>query len=1447
MDASSAPVCAPTADAAFGPIISDRHCRGGFDFTLVFEQSIFVLAPGCVLLLLAPFRLAVLLKRPQLHVVRPGKLRVAKLMTAASLAALQLALVVLWARRPPSSSHPPLVNSVSLAAACVSCASSVMSCALSYLEHVRSPRPSSLLNVFLLLSLLLDAALLRTLWLARLLDGDTPIRAVFSAVFAVKAALVLLEARGKTAHLVRGTRALAPEETAGIYARAALAWVAPLLRTGFRRLLRPDDMFALDDDMSTAMLNEKFWAHWNTSLASSTYKLRLIRCCIYTLKGPLLAIAAPRLVLLFFTICQPLILQRFLDFLSDKSQPVQIGYGLIAAYGIDYVGIAFSQALYWHRNARAVTMLRGTLVAAVFSKVDVIIRAAKEVHEFWANLIQIAIGTWLLTKQLGYAAIGPIVVALLALAAIFFFSPRAKRSRVGWLAKTQERVGITSVMIGHIKSIKMVGLVEPLSRKLSDLRVSEVAASRAFRVCGSITSALAQIPVMLSPVLAFALYQGVAATTGQKLDENRMFTALAYITLLSEPWFWMFEAVLDMSAASGAFDRIEKYLLEYTKQDTRLLEPEEEQRSGQSSGDVQLSRLSRQGEATDAITVRQMSAAWSKDHTELKDITFSLARGKFGMLLGSTASGKSTLLKSLLGEVPHTTGTVKLGSPRVSWCEQSPWILNQTIRENVIGYAHYDVDRYDQVVQACALHEDFAQLPQGDMTVVGSKGMSLSGGQKQRVSIARALYFDPEIAIFDDVLSGLDNHTALQVFRNVFAENGLLRRSGTTILLATQTAAFLPFADILVSLDGNGGIGEVGAYRDLKRANGYTQSLVQASRDAGPSATSEEQSDEGPTLEVVKKEHRAKETKLVDDKRRQLGDRTVYSYYFGSVGSLLAATLLGLEIGWAFLQCFPTVWLNFWAAAVQKDPSTSSGHYLGTYAALQILAVVWFAILIWFGLINIAAKAGVTLHQRLLTATLRAPLSLFTSTDTGVMTTRFSQDIGILDNQLPLALVVSLGSLFSVIAKAGLLAASSYYVAISFPFIAVFYYYLQRGYLRTSRQLRFLDLEEKAPVYSQFLETLAGLPTVRAFGWGSAAIHKNHDLVDRSQKPFYLLIIVQKWLIMVLDLVTAGLALLIVGFAVYLRDKVSVGLTGVALVQLISMSQALNMLIQFWTSVETSIGAVARIKNFTEEAGDENKLNETAEPPETWPSAGGVVISDLTASYDEREPVKALDGIKIVIKPGEKVGICGRTGSGKSSLLLSFLRLLDASSGSIVVDGVNLATLPRDLIRSRIVTVSQDHFVLPGTVRENLDPFCAFETSDLIEALEAADIWATIERKGGLDVKLGDDMLSHGQKQLFSLARAILRKDAGRIVLLDEATSRSVSVDGEIEVKVQKVVETLFKNHTVISIAHHLDTIIDFDKVVLLDKGKVAEIGRPRELLQSNTMFRALWEASHGR
>jgi ABC-type multidrug transport system fused ATPase/permease subunit len=367
-----------------------------------------------------------------------------------------------------------------------------------------------------------------------------------------------------------------------------------------------------------------------------------------------------------------------------------------------------------------------------------------------------------------------------------------------------------------------------------------------------------------------------------------------------------------------------------------------------------------------------------------------------------------------------------------------------------------------------------------------------------------------------------------------------------------------------------------------------------------------------------------------------------------------------------------------------------------------------------------------------------------------------------------------------VVGQAGLLASSTGYVAIAFPFLIALFFYIQRGYLRTSRQLRLLDLEQKAPVYTQFLETLTGLVTIRAFGWSRSAVTLNHSLIDKSQQPFYLLLMVQQWLALVLNLVTAALAILVVGLAVKLRDSVSAGLTGVSLVQLITLAETLKLLIQFWTSLETSLGAVARIRNFSEETPDERQPGEDQLPPEQWPACGSIEMHRVSASYYGEDDLennikKALQNVTLKIEAGQKVALVGRTGSGKSSLLLALLRLLPNSSGTILIDGVDISTLARETVRARIITVAQDTFSLPGSVRRNIDPYDEAATTD--EAIETVlrrvGLWDVIaEKEGGLDATFEDDSLSQGQRQLFSLARAALRKATSRVVVFDEATSR---------------------------------------------------------------------------
>ncbi|KAF5673240.1 multidrug resistance-associated 1 [Fusarium denticulatum] len=1422
---SSENLCTSSVDASFGPFVGPE-CRDGFDFTLVFEQSILVLPPAALLLILAPIRLFRLRNVPVK--VTGHRLRTVKLALIALLAVLHLVLVVLWATRPSRSR----LDRVSVAAACVSFASSLMSCVLSRVEHAKSPRPSSLLSLFLAVSLLLDVALLRTLWLVPM---SATIPAVFTAAFALKAIIIVLEGWSKAPYLLAGSGPHSPEVTAGLYARAVFAWVTPLLQTGFRKLLRPMDLFELDEEMGSAGLVGGFWKHWHNQKAPAR-KYRLISCCVMTLRWSIIAVVFPRLALLAFTICQPLILNRLLAFLDDASQSINIGYGIIAAYGLVYSGIALSQALYWHRNARSVTLLRGVLVSAVFSKatdmsitttddsaavtlmssdVDVIVRAVREVHEFWANIIQLAIATWLLSTHIGYAAVGPIIVSLVALIATVFVSPLARKYQISWLDKTQKRVGITSAMIGHIKSIKCSGVAQSLSDTILNLRADEIKASRPFRIVSSVTSAMAQVPLFISPVAAFALFQGVASNSGETLDATRLFSALSLIILLAQPLFFMFEVILDMSAASGAFERIQTFLTQESRRDSRqqesVVELNEPDQGNRDSIEMQILREPSLPSTANSsmrevvIQVSDANISWSEDRVIIRDLSFTVGRNQLVLLLGPVASGKTTLLKALLGEVPYINGPIDIHGKGVAWCEQSPWLLNRTIRENIIGYSHFDPVLYQAVVRACDIEKDFRQLPEGDSTVIGSKGLALSGGQKQRVALARAVYSKPRIALFDDVFSGLDGQTARAVFENLFGERGLLRQWNTTTVLATQSVDFVSSADQIICLNKDGKISEQGPFSDLKATDGYVHSLLRDRVHGGeaPTLETDDIKEQASKLAQATPKQQANE----EDTRRQRGDSTVYRYYFSSTGGLFMIVLLVLEIVWAFLESFPTIWLIFWTDD-NANGNDQAGYYLGIYAALQVTAVIWFAVChcpgsrkVW----NNSAQEAVIYGSQ------GTSVSLYYDRS-GV---NHNTDIGMVDNHLPLGLVVTLASFFGAIAKAGLLASSNPYIAAAFPLLGAVYFYLQRGYLRTSRQLRLLDLEEKAPLYTQFLETLSGLATIRAFGWRDAVIQTNHSLVDRSQRPFYLLMIVQRWLVLVLDLTTAALALLLVGLAVRLRGEVDIGLTGVSLVQLISLSETVNMLIQFWTSIETSIGAVARIKQFAEETGEENLPGEIHQPPAQWPDKGAIQINNMTASYGDRdgEVIKALDAVSLEIKGGEKVGICGRT-------------------GSIIVDGISLSSVPRETIRGRLITLTQDQFVLPGTVRHNVDPLGLYSDVEIKDALRLVELYDSIERHGGLDASFDQDTLSHGQKQLFFLARAVLRKNDGRI---------SHSVDQKTEETIKTVIKKEFKKHTVVFITHRLDTIIDFDRVIVMDKGCVVEFGEPKSLLASGAKFKALW------
>lgn len=386
--------------------------------------------------------------------------------------------------------------------------------------------------------------------------------------------------------------------------------------------------------------------------------------------------------------------------------------------------------------------------------------------------------------------------------------------------------------------------------------------------------------------------------------------------------------------------------------------------------------------------------------------------------------------------------------------------------------------------------------------------------------------------------------------------------------------------------------------------------------------------------------------------------------------------------------------------------------------------------------------------------------------------------------------------------------------------------------------MRILDLEAKSPLYSHFIESLSGLVTIRAFGWSDEFMAQNLAFLDTSQKPYYLLFCIQRWLALVLDVMVAILAIILMVLVVRLRGSIAPGYVGLALLNVMGFSESLAWNVRQWTALETSIGAIARIKNFAEFTPNENLACEDQDVPENWPASGAVSLRNVSAAYNnDSEPI--IRGINMSIKPGEKIGVCGRSGSGKSSLIMTLFRLLEVTpESSLLVDGIDITRIPREIVRSRFNAIPQDPFFMKGSIRFNLSPEISHSDAEIIEALSKVQLWPIVEPRGGLDAELDANFFSHGQRQLFCLARAILRKS--KIVVLDEVSS---SMDVTTDKLIQRIIRQEFAGSTIIAVAHRLNTILDFDRIALLSDGKLIELDSPLALLSRPSAFRELYNS----
>lgn len=943
---------------------------------------------------------------------------------------------------------------------------------LSFLEHAHSPRPSILLSVYLSLSILFDIARVRSLWLQASRQYEITYVRCFTVATVWKVVLLLLESLHQQRWLNWDRKLHSPEETTGFYGLGSFLWLNPLLFSGYKKVLSLSDLFSLDKDVSAEVLQKSFVAS-NHQDGFHGDKNGLTKALARTLAVPILLPIVPRVALIGFSLCQPFLIEAVLNSLEEPKTDFTVnkGYGLIGATILIYTGMPIATALYWYLHERALFMVRGCLSSAIYRKttqaqasiaddsaavtlmsadIERIRMGFMQFHEFWANPIQVAIVCWLLYRQLGAAMAAPVVVVIICIGCstvlMRFVGPR----QMAWMQGIQKRVGHTASAIGNMKHLKISGMALPVERAIQGLRVDELKVGGKFRTFLVSSVGIGFTPILLGPVFTFAL-------TSRSLDVTTIFTSLSYLQLLFDPLSSLFQVAPQLLAGFSCLSRIQLFLEKEPRRDPRQFDatetPSEKQYSGKNTSPV--------------VEIRNGHFGWDKDAPTLHNINIAVPQG-LTMVVGPVASGKSTLCKAILGETPVAHGEIiiRAGNLQVGYSDQVPFLPNETARDIIVGFSAFDEKRYDSVIEATMLSQDFCLLPRGDQTKIGSNGLALSGGQKQRISLARALYLQCDLLILDDILSGLDANTAEHVFNNIFGPIGILKQREVTVILCTHTTQHLVSADYLVALGSDGSIVEQGSFQDLIATGHYVRSLgLQSDTNIAIPMTMTPI----PELKAQKKpigmdraDAMSTSTESVEKKpHRPTRDIAVFAYYGLSIGAFWLSTFIVIGVLCGFFFSFPTIWLNFWS---ENTFERSTSFYIGIYALFQCLALATLVSEAAIGMLIIIRSSGARLHQAALRTLIAAPLSFFSKTDTGVITNLFSQDMTLIDGELPQALMNTSLQTWIAVGSAAVLATSSPYILVTYPFVLMILYGVQRFYLRTSRQLRLLDLEAKSPL-----------------------------------------------------------------------------------------------------------------------------------------------------------------------------------------------------------------------------------------------------------------------------------------------------------------------------------------------------------------------------------------------
>ncbi|NXI34942.1 MRP3 protein, partial [Galbula dea] len=1326
-----------------------------------------------------------------------------------------------------------------------------------------------------------------------------------------------------------------PELTSGFLSRLTFWWFTSMAILGYRKPLEGKDLWSLNEEDTSKIIVQQLSKEWDkekgeckqkedvTYMKKSTHMLNhvgdgpeeaevLIRDKKQNrkpsfLKALLRTFGPYFLIGSFFKLIQdllsfvnPQLLSVLIGFIKNKDAPTWWGFLIAALMFI----CAVLQTLILHQHFQYCFVtgmrLRTGITGVIYRKSLVITNSAKRsstigeivnlmsvdaqrftdlmtfLNMLWSAPLQIFLALYFLWQTLGPSVLAGVAVMVLLIPFNSAIAMKTRAFQVEQMRYKDSRIKLMNEILGGIKVLKLYAWEPSFSEKVLEIRKNELRVLKKSAYLNSLsTFAWISAPFLVA-LTTFAVY--VSVDEKNILDAEKAFVSLSLFNILKFPLSMLPQVISNIAQTSVSLKRIQQFLchdeLDPNCVETKVIAP------------------------GSAISVRNGTFSWGRElKPSLKDINLLVPSGALVAIVGHVGCGKSSLVSALLGEMEKLEGEVAVKGS-VAYVPQQAWIQNATLKDNILFGQAPNEQKYQNVLDACALTTDLQVLPGGDQTEIGEKGINLSGGQRQRVSLARAVYSNSDIYLLDDPLSAVDSHVAKHIFDKVVGPDGELK--GKTRILVTHGISFLPQVDyIIVLVDGK--ISEMGSYQDLLKQNkAFAEFLRNYALDEDieedePTMLEDEEvllaedtlsihtdlADNEPVTNEVRKQFLRKiplqllpqsfDTKstVLSALREHLQsfqlcwflnclaavESSCSSGCLMTCSTLLCNLQVKLSVIWQYLKavspvislviCFlyccqnaaaigANVWLSDWTnEPVINGTQHNTAMRIGVYAALgllQGLIVLVCSFTLAMGGINAARK----LHTALLENKLRTPQSFYDTTPIGRIINRFSKDIYVIDEVIPPTILMFFGTFFTSLSTMIVIIASTPLFAVVIVPLAILYFFVQRFYVATSRQLKRLESVSRSPIYSHFSETVSGASVIRAYRRVKSFIDISDRKMDENQKSYYPGIVSNRWLGIRVEFVGNCIVLFAALFAVIGKNSLNAGLVGLSVSYALQVTVSLNWMVRMTSELETNIVAVERIKEYSETETEAPWIIEGKSPPEDWPSKGELEFVNYSVRYRKGLDL-VLKGLNLQVHGGEKIGIVGRTGAGKSSMTLCLFRILEAVKGEIKIDGVKISDIGLHDLRSRLTIIPQDPVLFSGTLRMNLDPFNKYSDEEIWKALELSHLKRFVSSQPSMldyECSEGGENLSVGQRQLVCLARALLRKS--RVLILDEATA---AIDLETDDLIQMTIRTQFEDCTVLTIAHRLNTIMDYTRVLVLDNGTIAEFDTPANLIASKGIF----------